>query len=120
TTRRLQVLDATFDSCFSWGPAASGSGGGAIKTNGNLRLTRTRFTGNASSDGGIVGLVNTGGAVYSSGASVLIESTRFIGNRTDASPNGATCRGGSGGALALNVPVGGSASLIDVQFVNNA
>ena len=117
----LQVFDSTFDSCFSWGPAASGSGGGAIKTNGNLRLTRTRFTNNASSDGGIVGLVNTGGAVYSSGASVLIESTRFIGNRTDASPSSpTTCRGGSGGALALNVPAGGSVSLIDTQFVNNA
>ncbi|MGB3046707.1 choice-of-anchor Q domain-containing protein, partial [Dokdonella sp.] len=121
STGSLQVFDSTFDSCFSWGPPASGSGGGAIKTNGNLRLTRTRFTNKASTDGGIVGLVNTGGAVYSSGASVLIESTRFIGNHTDASPSsGTTCRGGSGGAVALNVPAGGSASLIDVQFVNNA
>lgn len=121
STGTLLVFDSTFDSCFSSGPAASGSGGGAIKTNGSLRLTRTRFTNNASSDGGIVNLVNAGGAVAASGSSVLIESTRFIGNRTNASPtNATTCRGGSGGALALDVPSGGSASLVDVQFINNA
>lgn len=121
STGSLLVFDSTFDSCFSWGPAASGSGGGAIRTNGNLRLTRTRFTNNGSSDGGIVNLVNSGGAVFSTGATVLIESTRFIGNHTDASPaDASTCRGGSGGALALNVPGGGSATLIDVQFINNA
>lgn len=95
----LLVFDSTFDSCFSSGPAASGSGGGAIRTNGSLRLTRTRFTNNASSDAGIVNLSNGGGAVSSSGSSVLIESTRFIGNHTDATPaNATTCRGGSGGA----------------------
>ncbi|MBL0162561.1 MAG: hypothetical protein IPP82_02600 [Xanthomonadales bacterium] len=117
----LLVFDSTFDSCFSSGPAASGSGGGAIRTNGSLRLTRTRFTNNASSDAGIVNLSNGGGAVSSSGSSVLIESTRFIGNHTDATPaNATTCRGGSGGALALNLPDGGSATLVDVQFINNA
>ncbi len=121
STGSLLVFDSTFDSCFSWGPAASGSGGGAIKTNGNLRLTRTRFTNNASSDGGVVNLSNGGGAVSSSGSSVLIESTRFIGNHTDATPASAsTCRGGSGGALALNLPAGGSATLTDVQFIDNA
>lgn len=120
STGTLQVFDSTFDSCFSWGPAASGSGGGAIKTNGSLRLTRTLFTDNASSDGGIVNLVNTGGAVSVSGNTVLIESTRFTGNRTDATAaNATTCQGGSGGALSIFVPAGGSASLTDVQFVNN-
>lgn len=117
----LLVFDSTFDSCYSAGSAASGSGGGAIKTNGSLRLTRTRFTHNASSDGGTINLVNTGGAVYASGSSVLIESTRFLGNRTDATPANATsCLGGSGGAVALNIPLGGSATLTDVQFVGNA
>lgn len=116
----LLVFDSTFDSCFSWGPAASGSGGGAIKTNGSLRLTRTLFTNNASSDGGTVNLVNSGGAVSASGNSILIESTRFIGNHTDATPANATlCRGGSGGAVSIFVPSGGSASMTDVQFVNN-
>ncbi|MEO6076927.1 MAG: choice-of-anchor Q domain-containing protein [Dokdonella sp.] len=116
----LLVFDSTFDSCFSYGPAASGSGGGAIKTNGSLRLTRTLFTNNASSDGGVVNLVNSGGAVSVSGTTVLIESTRFTGNRTDATAaNATTCRGGSGGALSISVPAGGSASLTDVQLVNN-
>lgn len=116
----LLVFDSTFDSCFSYGPAASGSGGGAIKTNGSLRLTRTLFTNNASSDGGVVNLVNSGGAVSVSGNTVLIESTRFTGNRTDATAaNATTCRGGNGGALSIFVPAGGSASLTDVQFVNN-
>ena len=120
STGTLLVFDSTFDSCFSWGPAASGSGGGAIKTNGSLRLTRTLFINNGSSDGGNVGLVNAGGAVSTSGNSVLIESTRFIGNRTDATAaNATTCRGGSGGALSIFMPSGGSASLTDVQFVNN-
>lgn len=116
----LQVFDSTFDSCFSSGPAASGSGGGAIKTNGNLRLTRSRFTNNASSDGGFVNLVNTGGAVYSSGSTALIESSQFIGNHTDASPaNATTCIGGSGGALALNLAANAIATLSDVQFIDN-
>jgi NAD(P)-dependent dehydrogenase (short-subunit alcohol dehydrogenase family) len=52
STGTLLVFDSTFDSCFSSGPPATGSGGGAIRTNGNLRLTRTRFISNASSDGG--------------------------------------------------------------------
>ncbi len=121
STGSLLVFDSTFDSCFSWGPPASGSGGGAIRTNGSLRLTRTRFTNNGSSDGGILNLANAGGAVYSSGASVLIESTRFIGNHTDATPASASsCIGGTGGALALGLPAGGSATLTDVQFINNA
>ncbi len=120
STGTLQVFDSTFDSCFSWGPAASGSGGGAIKTNGSLRLSRTLFTNNASSDGGVVNLVNSGGAVSASGNTVLIESTRFIGNRTDATAaNATTCQGGSGGALSIFLPAGGSASLTDVQFINN-
>ena len=120
STGTLLVFDSTFDSCFSWGPAASGSGGGAIKTNGSLRLTRTVFTNNASSDGGVVNLVNSGGAVSASGNTVLIESSRFIGNHTDATAaNATTCRGGSGGAVSLFVPAGGSASMADVQFVNN-
>ncbi len=121
STGTLLVFDSTFDSCFNSGPAASGAGGGAIRTNGSLRLTRTRFTNNASSDGGIVNLGNAGGAVNAIGASVLIESSRFIGNRTNASPaNATTCRGGTGGALALSVPSGGSATLTDVQFIDNA
>lgn len=121
STGSLLVFDSTFDSCFSSGPVASGSGGGAIKTNGNLRLSRTRFTNNASSDGGTINLVNAGGAVYSSGSSVLIESTRFIGNHTDATQaNATTCNGGSGGALALNLPSNAIATLSDVQFIDNA
>ncbi len=116
----LMVFDSTFDHCFSSGPAGSGSGGGAIKTYGNLRLTRTVFTNNASSDGGIVNLVNAGGAVSASGATVLIESTQFFANQTHASPaNNTACYGGSGGALSISVPAGGSATLTDVQFVNN-
>ena len=116
----LLVFDSTFDSCFSSGPASSGSGGGAIKTNGSLRLTRTLFTNNASSDGGFINLVNAGGAVSTSGSSVLIESTRFINNHTDATAaNATTCRGGSGGALSMYFPSGGSAALTDVQFINN-
>ncbi|MEO7936324.1 MAG: choice-of-anchor Q domain-containing protein [Dokdonella sp.] len=121
STGTLLVFDSTFDSCFNSGPASSGAGGGAIKTNGSLRLTRTRFTNNASSDGGFANLVNVGGAVYSSGGSVLIESTRFIGNHTDATQfDATTCSGGGGGALGLSLPSGGSATLTDVQFINNA
>ena len=121
SSRTLLVFDSTFDSCFSSGPPASGAGGGAIRTDGSLRLTRTHFTNNASSDGGVVNRSNGGGAVFAAGSSVLIESTRFIGNHTDASPANATiCRGGTGGALALDLPDGGSAALVDVQFINNA
>lgn len=117
----LLVFDSSFDSCVTTGPAGTGSGGGAIKTNGSLRLTRSRFTGNVSTDGGFVGLVNAGGAVYASGASILVESSQFFGNRTHASPSTATiCRGGTGGAVALNLPAGGSAVFVDTQFVDNA
>ncbi|WP_440224381.1 choice-of-anchor Q domain-containing protein [Dokdonella sp. MW10] len=119
----LQVIDSTFDSCFNSGPPATGAGGGAIRTNGTLRLTRSRFTNNASSDGGSIGLVNAGGAVRVAGPlanSVLIERTQFIGNRTHATQNGTACNGGQGGALSLSLPASASAAILDTQFIDNA
>jgi len=122
TRGALQVFDATFENCNNFGPAASGAGGGAIRTNGSLRLTRTRFVGNSAGDGGVIGLVVAGGAVsVRGGATVLIEQTQFINNRTQASPQSQTrCLGGSGGALAIDLPLNAGASLTDVQFINNA
>lgn len=120
STGTLLVFDSSFDSCFSWGAAAPAPGGGAIKTNGSLRLTRSVFTNNASSDGGTANLVISGGAVSASGNSLLIESTRFFGNHTNATAEDTTtCRGGRGGAVSLFLPAGGSALMTDVQFVNN-
>ena len=120
----LQVFDSTFDGCANFGPAASGAGGGAIRTNGPLRLTRSRFTNNQSSDGGNAGLVNAGAAVRVAGPganSILIERTQFVGNKTIATPQNANvCIGGQGGALSLSLPAGGSAQLNDVQFIDNA
>ncbi len=120
----LQVYDSSFDGCVNFGPAASGAGGGAIRTNGPLRLTRTRFSNNQSSDGGNVNLANAGAAVRVAGPnanSVLIERTQFVGNKTVATPqNASVCIGGQGGALALSLPAGGSAVLNDVQFIDNA
>ena len=120
----LQVFDSRFDGCVNFGPAATGAGGGAIRTNGSLRLTRTRFSNNQSSDFGIVNLVNAGGAVRVHGpnaTSVLIERTQFVANKTIATPASATtCIGGQGGALALSLPASASAYLSDVQFIDNA
>jgi hypothetical protein len=124
TQGTLQVFDSTFDSCVNFGPAASGAGGGAIRTNGSLRLTRSRFSNNLSSDGGSVGLVNAGGAVRVGGpgaVSILIERTQFVSNQTRATPaNANSCVGGQGGALALDLPASGSAYLSDVQFIDNS
>lgn len=117
----LLVNDVSFESCANSGPPASGAGGGAIRTNGGLRLTRTRFVGNSSSDAGVPNLVNAGGAVsVNQGGTVIIERSAFIGNRTLATPNGSSCRGGSGGAVALSVPSGAGATLTEVQFINNS
>ncbi len=118
----LLVFDSSFDGCVNYGPAATGAGGGAIRTNGNLRLTRSRFSNNQSSDGGIVNLANAGGAVRVNGAtSVLVERTQFISNRTVATPASAqSCIGGTGAALSLDLPVNAYALLSDVQFVDNA
>ena len=120
----LQVFDSSFSDCFNFGPTATGAGGGAIRTNGSLRLTRSRFSNNQSSDGGTVGLVNAGGAVRVGGpnaTSILIERTQFVSNKTVATPANATsCIGGQGGALSLSLPASASAVLSDVQFIDNA
>ncbi|MBN8480653.1 MAG: hypothetical protein J0L88_03575 [Xanthomonadales bacterium] len=120
----LQVIDSSFDGCVNFGPPASGAGGGAIRTNGPLRLTRSRFSNNQSNDGGNVNLVNAGAAVRVGGPnanSILIERTQFVSNRTVATPASATaCSGGQGGALSLDLPAGGSVYLADVQFIDNA
>ena len=124
TQGTLQVFDSTFDGCATYGPAASGAGGGAIRSNGPLRLTRSRFSNNISSDGGNIGLVNAGGAVNVGGAgatSILIERTQFVSNQTRTTPaNANSCVGGQGGALTLDLPVSGSAYLSDVQFIDNS
>lgn len=122
TQGTLQVFDSTFEGCINFGPAATGAGGGAIRTNGSLRLTRTRFSDNQSTDWGIVTLVNAGGAVrVSGGTSVLIERTQFVSNKTVATPASAqSCVGGQGGALSLELPAGANALLRDVQFIDNA
>ena len=120
----LQVFDSSFSGCINFGPAATGAGGGAIRTNGSLRLTRSRFSNNQSSDGGTVGLVNAGGAVRVGGpnaTSILIERTQFVSNKTVATPaNASSCVGGQGGALSLSLPASASAVLADVQFIDNA
>jgi hypothetical protein len=120
-TLSTQVFDSRFIDCRTDGSAASGSAGGALFAFGPLRLTRTRFEGNAAYDGGIDNLSLGGGAVSSSGSSLLIENSAFVGNLTvrTVRPAGG-CFDAVGGALAASIDAGGSALLSGVEFSANA
>lgn len=116
-----QVFDSRFTSCRTDGVPASGSGGGAISVFGPLRVTRSRFEFNIASDGGIDNLSLGGGAISVNANSLLIEQSTFFGNftlRTARASGG--CFDGSGGAIALTVPAGASATIRDTRFVSNA
>lgn len=116
-----QAFDVRFTGCRTDGTLASGSGGGALFVFGPLRLTRTHFEANVATDGGIDNLSLGGGAVSFSGSSLLIEQSAFLGNttlRTERPAGG--CFDGVGGALAMSVPVGGSATIRDTRFIGNA
>ena len=118
----LQVFDSRL-AAASFGPVVTSAGGGAIRTNGSLCLTRTRFSNNQSSDFGIVNpsMPAAQCASTANATSVLIERTQFVANKTIATPASATtCIGGQGGALALSLPASASAYLSDVQFIDNA
>lgn len=118
TTLSASVFDSHFLNCSTFGSAASGSNGGAIRSFGALRLTRTRFTNNVATDGGIDNLSLGGGAVGSSGA-LLIEDSHFIGNRlirTERAAGGCVDSVGAAVALTLN---SGSATITRSTFRDN-
>jgi hypothetical protein len=118
TTLSASVYDSHFLNCSTFGSAASGSSGGAIRSFGALRLTRTRFTNNMATDGGIDNLSLGGGAVGVSGA-LLIENSQFSGNRLVRTEHaGGGCFDGVGGAVSLTLN-SGSATIIRSTFRDN-
>lgn len=121
STGSMQVFDSVFEACASYGPVSSGVGGGAIRSNGPLRVVRSQFLGNYATDGDLGGLAVGGGAIQAFNANVLIERSRFIGNQTRvASSSPTVCRGGQGAAVSITLPAGSYAALSDVQFIDNA
>lgn len=114
------VFDAEFQNCRTDGTGASGSGGGALFAFGPLQLTRTKFTGNSAYDGGIPNLGMGGGAVSFSGTSLQIDNTTFSDNFTVRTPQPAgNCVDGVGGALVIDMPNGGDASIARTSFTGN-
>lgn len=115
------VLDAEFQNCRTDGTSASGSSGGALFAFGPLQLTRTRFVGNSAYDGGIANLGMGGGAVSFSGTSLQVDNTTFADNYTVRTPQpGGNCFDGVGGALAMDMPTGSTASFIYTSFTGNS
>lgn len=115
------VFDAEFRNCRTDGTSASGSSGGALFAFGPLQLTRTRFVGNAAYDSGIPNLGMGGGAVAFSGTSLQIDNTTFADNYTVRTPQPAgNCVDAVGGALAIDMPNGGNASIAQTSFTGNS
>ncbi len=112
TTLTAQVFDSHFLNCQTSGTSASGSSGGAIFSFGSLRVTRSRFTNNVVTDGGISNLGMGGGAIAFNGASLLIEDSEFRGNRSIRTlTNLGGCVDGVGAALVLE----GGANSMTIQ-----
>ncbi len=115
------VFDVEFQNCRTDGTGASGSSGGALFAFGPLQLTRTRFIGNSAYDSGIANLGMGGGAVSFIGSLLQVDNTAFIDNYTVRTPLPAgNCVDGVGGALAMDMPAGSSASFIYTSFTGNS